>query len=150
VLAPGSREANTRPTLAAVALPAAPEAVPEARRTVLGALDGWPVDRVAIGLAVTEAVSNAVRHAYRDGPAGEVRVRVTMLARAVEVAVEDDGLGLRPRHDSPGAHLGLPMIGSLADDLEVHAGPGTRLVMRFALDAATATEDAAPAGRTPS
>jgi anti-sigma regulatory factor (Ser/Thr protein kinase) len=76
-------------------------------------------------LAVTEAVSNAVRHAYagRDD-AGPVGVRAEAGARTFTVAVVDEGGGLRPRPDSPGLGLGLPLMSRLADSLEFLERPG--------------------------
>jgi anti-sigma regulatory factor (Ser/Thr protein kinase) len=40
-------------------------------------------------------------------------------ATAIRVAVSDDGSGLAPRPDSPGAGLGLPLMAQLADELTV-------------------------------
>ena len=45
----------------------------------------------------------------------------------VEIAVADDGLGLRPRVDSPGIGLGMPLMADLADRVEITSrDPGTR------------------------
>src|SRR3954447_627829 len=99
-----------------VDLAAEPESVPRARRAVLDALQGIAVDRDAVGVVVSEAVSNAVVHAYRnEDEAGRVHVAPSLDDDGVEVAVDDDGLGMRPREDSPGVGLGLPLIGDLAD-----------------------------------
>jgi anti-sigma regulatory factor (Ser/Thr protein kinase) len=92
-------------------------------------------DRVYdVALAVSEAVSNAVTHAYRDGSDGSVNVTVRETAAGVEVVVEDVGVGLRPRPDSPGLGLGLPLIAQLADDFTVSPGPdgrGVAVAMTF-------------------
>src|SRR3954470_19749551 len=118
-----------------VGLPARPESVPRARRAVLDALRGIAVDRDAIGVVVTEAVTNAVVHAYRDREVpGRVHVFASLDDDGVEVAVDDDGLGMRPRVDSPGIGLGLPLMGDLADRVEVFSrGPGTRIRAFFHL-----------------
>jgi serine/threonine-protein kinase RsbW len=93
-------------------------------------------DPDAIGLAVTEAVTNAVLHAYVDAPEpGEVEVIVQRVGEdCVEILVCDDGRGMRPRTDSPGLGLGLPLVATLAEHFEVHAraGGGTRARMAFA------------------
>jgi serine/threonine-protein kinase RsbW/stage II sporulation protein AB (anti-sigma F factor) len=88
----------------------------------------------SIRLAVSEACSNAVVHGYRS----EVRDTFTVKARTVpdgiEIIVRDRGCGMRPRPDSPGAGLGLPIISQLAETLEVRTprdGVGTELCMRF-------------------
>ena len=122
-------------TLLDVDLPAEPQSVPRARRATLNALRGIAVDRDAIGVVISEAVSNAVLHAYRDrARPGRVHVSASLDDQGVQVAVDDDGLGMRERADSPGVGLGLPLIGDLADRVEVsNRGPGTRIAARFAL-----------------
>jgi serine/threonine-protein kinase RsbW len=93
-------------------------------------------DPDAIALAVTEAVTNAVLHAYVDAAEpGEVEVIVQRVAEdCVEILVCDDGRGMRPRTDSPGLGLGLPLVATLAEHFEVQArvGGGTRVRMAFA------------------
>src|SRR4051812_17041334 len=107
-------------TLLDVDLPAEPKNASRARRAGLNALTGIAVDRDAIGVVVSEAVTNAVVHAYRDREQpGRVHVCASLADEGVNVAVDDDGLGMHPRHDSPGVGLGLPLMGDLADQLEV-------------------------------
>jgi anti-sigma regulatory factor (Ser/Thr protein kinase) len=122
-------------TLLDVDLPAEPRSASMARRAVLDALNGIAVDRDAVSVVVSEAVTNAVLHAYRDRQRpGRVHVSACLDDEGVEVAVEDDGLGMRPRVDSPGVGLGLPLMGDLADCIEVTGRcPGTRVAARFAL-----------------
>src|SRR3954470_371214 len=91
------------PTLLDVDLPAVPLSASRARRAVLDALCGIAVDRDAVGVVVTEAVTNAVVHAYRDREQpGRVHVSASLDDEGVELAVDDDGLGMRARVDSPG------------------------------------------------
>jgi len=121
-------------------LPAVPVSCTEARHAVHDALADVAVNIADVDLAVTEAVTNVVVHAYRDrdpvdGP-GRVRVTVTIEDDAACVVVADDGVGLAPRTDSPGLGIGLPVIASVCDKLEIeHRDNGTRLHMRFALGA---------------
>jgi serine/threonine-protein kinase RsbW len=93
-------------------------------------------DPDAVALAVTEAVTNAVLHAYVDAPEpGEIEVVVQASERdTVEILVCDDGRGMRPRTDSPGLGLGLPLVATLTERFEVQArdGGGTRVRMAFA------------------
>ena len=90
-----------------------------------------------IRLAVSEAVSNAVVHAFRGRADGTVIASVTTGDSAwVEVLVTDDGTGMAPRDDSPGLGLGLPLIRHLTDQFEHRRPPdgvGTELWMRFLL-----------------
>lgn len=84
-------------------------------------------------LAVSEALTNAVVHAYRGIAVGEVVVRLRAAAREVEVLVEDHGVGLSPRADSPGVGLGLPLITSVTSASSVSLRPdgGTQVSMTF-------------------
>jgi serine/threonine-protein kinase RsbW/stage II sporulation protein AB (anti-sigma F factor) len=101
-----------------------------------------------IRLAVSEAVSNAVVHAFRGGAEGTVIASVTVGAPDwVEVRVSDDGSGMAPRDDSPGLGLGLPLIRYLTDQFEHRRPPGsagTELWMRFRLDPSGAREQLHP------
>ena len=92
----------------------------------------------AVRLAVSEAATNAVRHAYDDGRiAGEIRVSADVDAddrQVLVVAVSDDGPGLHPRPDSPGMGLGLPLIAQSALSVDItNNAPGVTVSMRFAL-----------------
>ena len=87
-------------------------------------------------LAISEAVTNAVIHAFRrqDRP-GTVTVTVRVTPdEFVEAVVRDDGMGMSSRGDSPGLGLGLRLIGSVADAVEQRSpadGVGFELWMCF-------------------
>lgn len=117
-----------------VDLLAVPESAPLARGAVMEVLAGLAVDRAAVGIVVSEAVANAVMHAYRDrSEPGHVRILVELGAERLELQVSDDGIGMGPRIDSPGAGLGLPLMAGFADEVVVDSGHGTRLRARFQL-----------------
>ena len=88
-----------------------------------------------VRLAVSEAVTNAVVHAFREFRAsGTVRVAVAVRAHEwIEIRVIDDGSGMTPHADSPGLGLGLPLIRHLTDRFDHRGAPGggTELWMRF-------------------
>ena len=89
-----------------------------------------------VSLAVTEAVTNAVLHAYRDQPErGVVKVSAALGDRTLSVLICDYGSGLVPRVDSPGLGMGLPLIASSADDCEIrtHSEGGTEVRLQFRL-----------------
>jgi serine/threonine-protein kinase RsbW len=121
--------------------PAVPASVPRLRRGVerfaarLGARD-----RVlaAVRLAVSEALTNAVTHAYLDADTpGPLTVNAWTYPGILYIAVSDAGRGMKPRPDSPGIGLGLALIAQMADDVEVSDRPdrtGVTVRMRFALD----------------
>jgi len=119
-----------------VLLAAGPEAPSGARRAVRALARHRVADLHAVELAVSEAVNNAVLHAYRDRDptAGPGKVHVTAVVRGDElrVTVADEGIGMRPRADSPGAGLGLALMGTLADriDIDQRRG-GTRVTLAF-------------------
>ncbi len=90
----------------------------------------------SIGLAVSEATTNVVVHAYADEPeAGTVTVEAGLEDGMLWVKVCDEGRGMKPRPDSPGLGLGLPLIAQMTDGFEVHEAEtgGTEVRMRFAL-----------------
>src|SRR4051812_21865637 len=89
-------------------------------------------DVAAIEIAVSEAVTNAVMHAYVGAPGGEVAVKAEMPeGDGLFVDVSDDGSGLVPRSDSPGLGLGLALIARLAASFEVHEPPGAGTTVRM-------------------
>ncbi|CAA9489863.1 MAG: hypothetical protein AVDCRST_MAG85-1162 [uncultured Solirubrobacteraceae bacterium] len=112
--------------------------VPRLRRAATRAARWLGADQptvTRIALAVSEAASNSVLHAFPTTP-GRMRVLVSEGAHDgdIEVRVSDDGIGLTPRPDSPGLGLGLGLIAEVADDLTISRLPraGTEIVMRFA------------------
>ena len=88
-----------------------------------------------VRLAVSEAVTNAVRHAYPLEP-GEVRVYALIREDALEVVVSDDGCGVHhePATTTSGG-LGLALICEVSDQMTLGARSdgGTDVRMRFSL-----------------
>ena len=119
------------------ALPAVPESVGLLRAQVTQFVSAAGVGEpqlAAVRLAVSEAVTNAVVHAYtRFEQPGEVRVETFVEAGTVHLIVSDDGGGMLPRHDSPGLGVGLPLIADSADTLQIGVSKcgGTELRMTF-------------------
>jgi anti-sigma regulatory factor (Ser/Thr protein kinase) len=122
-------------------LPAQPDSIPRIRRAMVAFATehGYP-DPHAVGLAVTEAATNAVLHAYVDDTPGEIRAVACAEADRLVVVVRDWGAGMGPRLDTPGLGLGLPTIATLASSFDVEAadGAGTLLRMHFSRAAASA------------
>jgi serine/threonine-protein kinase RsbW len=111
-----------------------------------------PVDDDVLGdlkLAVTEACSNSVRHAY-DNSGGRISLRYELAADAVAVEIADGGrgfdfaqplpeLGPQPDDDLREDEMGLAIIHALVDEVELGAGPegrGTRIRFEKRLDQA--------------
>lgn len=120
--------------------PAVPEAVADARNALTGfARDaGADAERLeAVRLATSEAVTNAVMHAYDSGQRGTVQVSASYVEDELWLLIADAGNGLRPRSNSPGLGLGLALIAQLADEFQIlsRGSGGTELRLRFKLGA---------------
>lgn len=123
------------PSTLSLDLAAEPASVSAARHALAEFVAGHAVDRAAVEVAVSEAVSNGVVHAYRDADAtGRILLRAHFEGRTLRVAVSDQGRGMRPRPDSPGLGLGLPLIAQLATHVDIASDRGTTVVMHFAVD----------------
>jgi serine/threonine-protein kinase RsbW len=92
-------------------------------RHAFGALgEAFDVDAQTLSdirLAVTEACTNVVVHAYPDGQEGPMQVIAGLLEDELTIIVRDEGRGIAPRADSPGLGLGLPLIASLAESVQL-------------------------------
>jgi serine/threonine-protein kinase RsbW len=145
-LAPEHRVATDAPDLE-LTLPARPENVAVARHAIGGFADVLAVPDQTLAdvkLAVTEACTNVVVHAYpeSDGPMG---LRATVDDDVLRIVIFDEGRGILPRADSPGLGLGLPLIATLTESLELGTGlrQETEVRMTFRLDPPPAGTDAA-------
>ncbi|MFW2829305.1 sensor histidine kinase [Sphingomonas sp. ID0503] len=89
---------------------------------------------VAVGIIVTELVTNACKYAYAADAPGEVRVALSESDGAFRVVVEDDGCGLGQSPVSTGTGLGSKLIGAMAATLRATidyepSDPGLRAVL---------------------
>ena len=130
--------APTEGTEIALNLPARAENVSLVRHTLGGIAGPLGMDEEAVAgmrLAVTEACTNVVRHAYHGG-VGPLEVVMRPHPDDLEIIVSDFGAGVGPSPDVNGPGLGLPLIAALSDRLDVQHAPnaGTRLAMAFSLD----------------
>lgn len=119
-------------------LPAEPSSVPTLRRRAsqFAAEQGVGQDVVAdVALAVSEAVTNAVKYAKVEGAEGVVELSAATKGGWLEVRVRDRGEGFG-KGSSDGLGLGLAIIARLCADLKiVQEGDGTEVRMRFPLPA---------------
>ena len=118
--------------------PAVPDAVAQARNalTAFAREAGADEEQLeSVRLAASEAVSNAVLHAYSKGQQGTVQVSASYLEEELWLLVADTGNGLRPRAKSTGLGLGLALIAQLADEFQIlsRGSGGTELRLRFKL-----------------
>jgi stage II sporulation protein AB (anti-sigma F factor) len=95
---------------------------------------GAQVDDVKI--AVSEAVANAVVHAYRGMRPGRIWVKARPERGRLVVIVADDGIGMTPNPGGPGLRVGIPLITKLCDDVRfASSDEGTTVSMSFAAPA---------------
>jgi serine/threonine-protein kinase RsbW len=131
------RELNEAyPTLSEV-YSATAESVPLARESLaaFAAAAGATGDELDdIRLAVSEAVTNVVVHAYR-GRRGYINLTAALAGDEMWVLVTDHGSGLHARSDSRGLGFGLALIAQLSDEFAIvqPAAGGTEVRMRFAV-----------------
>jgi anti-sigma regulatory factor (Ser/Thr protein kinase) len=119
-------------------LPARAENVAVVRHALGGLGDALDIEDQVLAdvkLAVTEACTNVVVHAYPDSD-GTMEIAAAVRDGRLSVAVRDEGRGMLPRPDSPGLGLGLPLIATLAESLELgrDADDRTEVRMTFKID----------------
>jgi anti-sigma regulatory factor (Ser/Thr protein kinase) len=120
-------------------LPARAENVAVVRHAFGGFAEVLDVDEQTLAdikLAVTEACTNVVMHAYDAGALGSLEVEASFDDTRLTVVIRDNGRGIVPRPDSPGLGLGLPLIATLAESLELgtDGGDHTEVRMTFRID----------------
>jgi anti-sigma regulatory factor (Ser/Thr protein kinase) len=118
-----------------VRLTAEPQSVGQARRAVEAHLRsaGFTDDLLAnVLVAVSEAATNAVVHAYRDSESpGDFSIDLDLDTDSVELRVRDQGCGPTPNPDSPGIGMGIPLMSSLSESLEITGSPGDGTEVRM-------------------
>jgi len=117
-------------------LPATANHVVVARQALSGIADtfGWDASfSDDVRLALSEACTNVVQHAYRNAASpGDMLISILVEAGRLLVAVSDDGVGIVTPSHSDGLGLGLPLMRTLADELQLDSSEGhTEVRMAF-------------------
>src|SRR5437764_4905751 len=88
----------------------------------------------SIRLAVSEALTNVVLHAYR-GASGQIHVNAAVAGGELWILIADDGSGLHAGGGTGGLGIGLALIAELSDSFSVvnRASGGTEVRIRFDL-----------------
>jgi serine/threonine-protein kinase RsbW len=95
--------------------------------TAIARVRPFPAETLSdLKLALTEACTNSVRHAYREGRSGTVEIVYQIEPDRLVVEVTDDGKGFDPEEtmrDSNGdlseGGLGIAIIRAVADEVEI-------------------------------
>jgi serine/threonine-protein kinase RsbW len=120
-------------------MPARPEGVAVVRQALTGMADALAFDATVLAdmkMAVSEACTNVVVHAYEDSD-GLLEVDMQADDRGLTIRVRDYGSGIQPHaqrsREVPALGLGLPLIAALTDAFELHgsSGQGTEVRMTF-------------------
>jgi serine/threonine-protein kinase RsbW len=125
-------------------IPAKPEYITLGRLALTGIarLRAEPLSPEVLGdlkLALTEACTNSVRHAYGEGT-GLVDIVYELHSDRLVVEVSDSGEGFEARAGRPGSApvgelaeggLGIAIIEALSDELEIGEGDGGGSRLRF-------------------
>jgi serine/threonine-protein kinase RsbW len=133
-------------------MPARAEGVAVVRQALAGMADALAVDAAILAdmkMAVSEACTNVVVHAYEDSD-GVLEVDMSASDLGLTIHVRDYGSGIQPQvnrsREVPALGLGLPLIAALSDAFELHgsAGQGTEVRMTFAYTRESDPADANP------
>ncbi|MFD7658487.1 ATP-binding protein, partial [Actinosynnema sp. NPDC059797] len=117
-----------------VEFPARASELAPTRHALRAWLDRCGLDREQVQdvlIAAGEACANAVEHAYRDVPAGVVRLEASVAADRLNLTVTDDGRWRPAEPDTSGYRgRGIKVIRALVAELAVVPGPtGTTVEM---------------------
>jgi len=116
---------------------ACPEAIAQLRHvvTTFAAAAGAPSRQLEdIALAVSEALTNVVVHAYPDvRRPGEMAVHASAHDRVLEILVSDEGVGMAAGAFMATGGLGHTLMAHVSDELAVSAHRGVRTHLTFEL-----------------
>ncbi|MDQ4019780.1 MAG: ATP-binding protein [Actinomycetota bacterium] len=121
----------------ALSIPAKAEYIALCRLALTGLAQVRPLEPETLAdlkLALTEACSNSIRHAYQEGRAGSVDIRYELDGERLAVEVADEGGGFEP--DAGNGYdgvldeggLGIAIIRAVTDELAIESHEsGSRL-----------------------
>jgi serine/threonine-protein kinase RsbW len=130
---------NPEPRLVRLTIPAKAEYITLCRLALAGISHLRPVTDETLHdlkLALTEACTNSIRHAYDAGSEGIVRIVYELDDEKISIEVTDEGEGFvldealeADRMSESG--LGIAIIRALADEVEIEPGNGHGSRLRF-------------------
>jgi serine/threonine-protein kinase RsbW len=130
---------NAEPRVVRLTIPAKAEYITLCRLALAGIPQLRPVPDETLHdlkLALTEACTNSIRHAYGAGNEGTVRIVYELDDDRISIEVADEGEGFVLDEASEAdrmseSGLGIAIIRALADELEIEPGDGRGSRLRF-------------------
>lgn len=86
---------------------------------------------ITLGLIVSELVTNAYRHAFPDGRAGEVRLSLAQAGGGAVLRVVDDGRGMQGSQENFGMHMIRSLVRQMKASIHIHADAGTHTEIQW-------------------
>jgi anti-sigma regulatory factor (Ser/Thr protein kinase) len=125
----------SRPTDFQVEVPATADQLANIRAQLFSWLERLGVpnsEAMDIVLAVNEACSNCIEHAYRDIDTGVIQVGAALESGRIVVCVADFGFWRTPSDEPTTRGRGLPIMEAMSDDVSLASGTsGTTVRFRF-------------------
>jgi anti-sigma regulatory factor (Ser/Thr protein kinase) len=150
----GIEAQRRRPDPLRMEVPATADQLAEIRRRVSSWLESLVSGAAAadIVLAVNEACSNCIEHAYRDGPPGLIEVEASVEPDSsgwqIAICIADFGTWRAPPSQPTTRGRGLAIMSALSDDVDLErTSAGTTVRITFAL-AAVGGDGQRPGSRT--
>jgi two-component sensor histidine kinase len=90
---------------------------------------------INLALIVSEALTNAMKHAFPDGRSGTIRVECYNDGEAAKLTIADDGVGfaVTSREGALGLRLVRTLAKAIGGEAEIDGSNGTRIEVRFKL-----------------
>jgi PAS domain S-box-containing protein len=91
---------------------------------------------IPCGLIINELISNIIKHAFKEGEEGSIKVKFYRKSNEYILSVQDDGIGLPSNLDfknttSLGLNLVNALVTQLAGTVEINRNNGTQFVIKF-------------------
>lgn len=87
---------------------------------------------ISLGLVVSEALVNAIKHAFPDGHGGTIRISASINNEEWNVVIADNGIGFDEEQDAgTGINLIYALVGQMRGTVRFIKDHGTRVEMTF-------------------
>ena len=91
---------------------------------------------IPCGLIINEVVTNAYKHAFKEGEEGRIQISLSQVGDTIRLNVKDNGRGLRDNFSlSESSSLGFKLIETLTSqlnaDINIRSQEGTQVSVKF-------------------